>query len=266
MVLTRLSRCSRRTSAKLGQNAKEPNRCTRLGFLLQNGESDRGDNSCWVAAIASLPNFAMHLITYPDGGFTAIEPLREIHHDRAIELLMALMSAFVASEGDLDATIEQCWPIVEAICLMTPTVPGLGWDMAKLRNAPELVRELFLDADGVFLKLHEFEPKQRPTKAPKVGEKEEVELEFPSGGNDRADQIAAFMHSSQWGPSEIKALFELCSREELHSLSYTLGELADPDRREQQKRDQLAAEVAEEYGDDELDRVMNQTFVNSMFG
>jgi hypothetical protein len=198
----------------------------------------------------------MPIITYPSGGFTWIEPVREHNHDRALDLLNCLVSEYNVTP-DITRIIDRFWPLIDALCRMLPTIEGMGWQMDELKKSPELVRSLFLCDESTFLAMHNFEPKQRVT--PKEEERLE-DLPFPSGGNAKADQIAAFIGSTEWGPSEIKALFEFCSREELHSISYSLSELANPDRR---IKERALAIVEEEFSEDDLDRAMNQAMVEN---
>lgn len=191
----------------------------------------------------------MYLIAYPSGGFTAIEPIREINHDRAFELLECLASEYHADQ-DIDRLIADCWQVVEALCLCVPSIDGMGWDMGKLRQSPGLIKSLFLDQESTIVRIHQFEPKKRPKED---GDRLE-DLDFPSGGCDRADQLASFFNSTEWPPSEVERLLKLCSREELHSLAYSMGELSNPDRRIAEK---AKAIFEEEYDEAEVDQMLN---------
>jgi hypothetical protein len=193
--------------------------------------------------------FPMFLIAYPGGGFTAIEPIREINHDRAFELLECLAGEYHTHQ-DIDRLISECWQVVEALCLCVPTIDGLTWDMGKLKQSPALIKSLFLDEESTIVRIHRFEPKVRPKED---GDRLE-DLEFPSGGCDRADQLASFFNSTEWPPSEVERLLRLCSREELHSLAYSMSELSNPDRRIAEK---AKAIFEEEYDMDDVEQMLN---------
>ncbi|MGL4622368.1 MAG: hypothetical protein ACRCZS_25465 [Chroococcidiopsis sp.] len=184
--------------------------------------------------------------------------MRECDHDRAISLVSLLQSEYAAGKA-VEQIVAEFWPIVEALCLMMPTVAPLHWQMDELKGSPGLVRSFFLEPECTFIQIHTFEPKRRD----KPPEEERLEdLPFPSGGNLRADQIAAFINSTQWPPSEIQSLFAMVSREELSSISYSLSELADPDRRIAERAKAIAEQ---EYGDDAIDLAMDQA-TSEMFG
>jgi hypothetical protein len=195
-------------------------------------------------------------VRYAAGGFTYILPLRESTHDQALDLVMALQKAWIDSGQNTEAVALEFWQIIEAICLMIPAIAGLEWDFEKLRTDYDLLTALFFHPECTFLKLHEFEPKQREhldaiadESLPLIPEN----LPFPSGGNLKADRIASYLHGTDWGPSQVKELFEWLSREELSSLIWSLQELANPDRR----IDEIKKEIAEEYGEIPFDLLAN---------
>lgn len=177
-----------------------------------------------------------------------MKPLRESDHDQAIELIATLQNAWIDSGKNTFAVISEFWQLVNAICLMIPTVPGLDWDLDKLQADFTLLESLFFHPECTFLKLHEFEPKQRKhldaiedESLPLIPEN----LPFPSGGNTKADRIASYLHGTEWGPVQVRGLFEWLSREELASVIWSLSELANPDRR----IDEIKSAIAEEYGE-----------------
>jgi hypothetical protein len=204
------------------------------------------------------------LVRYESGGFTYIRPLREIDQDQAIELIITLQTAWIDSSQNTKAIVSEFWQIVKAICLMIPTVTGLEWDFEKLKTDYTLLESLFLHPECTFLKLHEFEPRQREHKDLTTDESLPLipeNLPFPSGGNTKADRIASYLYGTDWGPGQVKELFQWLSREELSSLIWSLSELGNPDRR----IDEIKQSIAEEYGEipfDMLSDFADQTFEN----
>lgn len=192
------------------------------------------------------------LLSYEGGGFTKVLPLRESDHDQAIELVAFLQSEWLAVDGDeTDRTaliIHRYWEIIEAVALLIPTTPGLGWKPEKLKQNPDLVKFFFLHPEGSFWKLHEFEVKGETADRPNCLKDENADLipenlPFPSSGNRNADKIASYLHGTEWGPIAIKALFDWCSREEIAGLQFTLDELANPDRRIDKEKKRIAEDI-----------------------
>lgn len=192
------------------------------------------------------------LLSYEGGGFTKVLPLRESDHDHAIELVAFLQSEWLAVDGDeTDRTaliIHRYWEIIEAVSLLIPTIPGLGWKPEKLKQNPDLVKFFFLHPEGSFWKLHEFELKGDIESRPNCLEDETADLipenlPFPTSGNSNADKIASYIHGTEWGPTQIKDLFEWCSREEIAGIQYTIGELANPDRRIDKEKKRIAENI-----------------------
>jgi hypothetical protein len=189
------------------------------------------------------------LLSYSGGGFTKVLPVRESNHDQAIELVAFLQSEWlklgIADEERTRLVCDRFWEIIEAACLLIPTVPGLGWQFDKLRKTPELVQFFLLHPEGSFWKLHEFDFLGDTADRPNCLTDEKVDLlpenlPFPSSGNRTADKIASYLHGTEWGPGQIRELFEWCSREEIAGIQYTIGELANPDKRIDAEKKRMA--------------------------
>jgi hypothetical protein len=192
------------------------------------------------------------LLAYAEGGFTKVLPVRESDHEQAVELVVFLQNEWLkieSEESDRTRMItDRYWDIIKAICLMVPTVPGLEWHFDKLKTNPDLIKFFFLHPEGSFWKLHEFELKGDVEPRPNCLEDENADLiaenlPFPSSGNPKADKIASYIHGTEWGPTQIKALFEWCSREEIAGIQYTIGELANPDRRLDKEKKRIAEDI-----------------------
>jgi hypothetical protein len=191
------------------------------------------------------------LLSYEGGGFTKVLPVRESDHDQAIELVAFLQSEWLETDApEVDRTaliIQKYWEIIEAVTLLIPTVPGLGWKIDKLKQNPDLVQFFFLHPEGSFWKLHEFEVKGETVDRPNCLEDDSdlipENLPFPTCGNSNADKIASYLHGTEWGPIGIKALFDWCSREEIAGLQFTLDELGNPDRRIEKEKQRIAADI-----------------------
>jgi len=189
------------------------------------------------------------LLSYSGGGFTKVLPVRESDHDQAIELVTFLQSEWlkleIADEERTNLVCDRFWDIIKAVCLMIPTVPGLNWQLDKLRQTPELIQFFFLNPEGSFWKLHEFEFLGDTTDRPNCLTDDKVDLlpenlPFPTSGNRTADKIASYLYGTEWGPGQIRELFEWCSREEIAGIQYTIGELANPDKRIDAEKKRIA--------------------------
>lgn len=189
------------------------------------------------------------LLTYEGGGFTKVLPVRESDHDQAIELVAFLQSEWSEVRGGESKRtafiVHKYWDLIKAVCFMIPTVPGLDWDFERLKGTPDLIQFFFLHPEASFWKLHEFELNGDRPERQNCLEDDEADLlpenlPFPTSGNHKADKIASYLHGTDWGPTAIRELFEWCSREEIAGLQYTIGELANPDRRIDRKKQEIA--------------------------
>lgn len=191
------------------------------------------------------------LLNYGDGAFTKVLPLRESDHDDAIELVFFLQSEWINAQTQMaedDATaliVDKYWQIIKAVCSVVPTLKGLEWDFDKLKVNLDLVKFFLLHPECTFIKLHEFEPKGDTPDRANCLEDDEAELTaenlpFPTSGNPKADRLASYLHGTDWGPTAIMTLFDRCSREEVVGIQYTIGELANPDKRLDKKKKAIA--------------------------
>lgn len=191
------------------------------------------------------------LLNYGGGVFTKVLPLRENDHDGAIELVFFLQTEWIDAQsqmGEDDATalmIAEYWQIIKAVCSMVPTVKGLDWDFDKLKSNLDLIKFFLLHPECSFLKLHEFESKADTIDRANCLEDDDADLTaenlpFPTSGNHKSDRLASYIHGTDWGPIAIMTLFDRCSREEVIGIQYTIGELANPDKRLDKKKKTIA--------------------------
>lgn len=152
-----------------------------------------------------------------------------------LEALFGLLNqSWAECSFDVAALVQRDKPLIAEILGLSRTVGELTWDVEQICQHPEWLKTLLLGEDSEFWTIHQFESIRPPAKPYVEGEPFTVEhLPFPTSGNPRTDQIGALL-AAGWKPSEVKALLQWLSAEEVDKVLHVNNEVLRGDERVQE--------------------------------
>ena len=176
----------------------------------------------------------LHSWRHPDGKLCVFAAVSQDNMEAFESLFALLYQSWIELGNDTAQLIERDRPLIHEIFGLFRSVGQLTWDVEQICQHPSELESLLIGPESQLAEVHRFESKRKPKPPRKEGEMLTAEhLPFPTSDNPRTDQIGALL-AAGWKPTEVRALCQWLSAEEVDKVLFVNNEILRADERVQE--------------------------------